>query len=348
MSGWSAGNFTRGNGVNSGSDTWAQDKAASTKILASRHDTHDQILADGINNCIAKDGQNAATANLPMGGYLHSGVGNASARDNYAAANQVQDGSFHYAVPSGTGDAITLTLVPAITAYTAGQSFKFVAQNTNTGATTLNVNGLGAKNIRHAFNSNIVLVGGSIVVGQVCHVVYDGARFRLLSPLSPCIDKVQSTVTASNTTAETTIYTYTVPALTIGKFNLLRLSLYGDVYNNTGGVTLCTFRLKFGGTTIASVTNASISTSSNRAIWRLSTLIEGLDASVQRNSSEFQLTTTAADTGTLTTSNNQYIAGYTNGAADSTVGNDLVFTAQMSSATANFEVRTLGGLLEVL
>lgn len=87
---WSAGAFTRTNGVNSGADTWAQDKAASTKILASRADTHDQDLATGINNCIAKDGQNAATANLPMGGFKHTNVASASADNQYASYGQVK------------------------------------------------------------------------------------------------------------------------------------------------------------------------------------------------------------------------------------------------------------------
>lgn len=345
---WSGGVYSRTNGVHSGSDTWDQDKSAGAKILASRHDTHDQDIATGINNCLTKDGQNAATANLPMGGFLHTGVGSATARNHYSAASQVQDGSFQYAVPGGTGDAITLTLTPAIAAYAAGQAFRFVAQATNTGATTINVNGLGAKNIRHAENSNIVLTGGSIIIGQVCEIVYDGAQFRLIAPRSSCIDKVQTTTTASNTTTETTLYTFTTPALTVPKFRALRLTLYGDVLNSTGGVGLCTFKVKFGGTTIFTLTNASISTSSNRAIWRLSAIIEGLDASVQRDSAEFQLSTGTADTGTLTTSNNQYISGYTNGGADSTVANDLVFTAQMNSASASFEVRSLGGFLELL
>ena len=63
--GWNGtGTFTRSNGTNSGIDTWQDDAASSTKILADRHDTHDQDLADGIQNCLTKDGQSKATAHI--------------------------------------------------------------------------------------------------------------------------------------------------------------------------------------------------------------------------------------------------------------------------------------------
>lgn len=67
--GWNgSGSFERTNGTNTGDDVWEQDKDAGVKITTARHDTHDQDLADGIENCLAKDGQNAMTANLNMGG----------------------------------------------------------------------------------------------------------------------------------------------------------------------------------------------------------------------------------------------------------------------------------------
>ena len=46
---WSAGNYTRTNGVYTGSVVWTNDLQASIKIVAARHDVHDQDLADGIN-----------------------------------------------------------------------------------------------------------------------------------------------------------------------------------------------------------------------------------------------------------------------------------------------------------
>jgi hypothetical protein len=43
--------------------------------LATRHDTHDQDLATGINAALAKDGSNAATANLNAGGFKVTNLG---------------------------------------------------------------------------------------------------------------------------------------------------------------------------------------------------------------------------------------------------------------------------------
>lgn len=68
---WSAGAYSR----LYGSTGWVDDRDAGTKILATRHDAHDQDLADGINNALAKDGSNAATADISMGGNQITNLG---------------------------------------------------------------------------------------------------------------------------------------------------------------------------------------------------------------------------------------------------------------------------------
>ena len=64
---WSGGSFTRTDGTRTGSTVWAQAKAAAVKIISADHDTHDQDLATGINQCINKDGSNTVTGNLDLG-----------------------------------------------------------------------------------------------------------------------------------------------------------------------------------------------------------------------------------------------------------------------------------------
>jgi hypothetical protein len=59
---WSGGTYTRTNGTYNGAGVWASDAAALIKIQSSRHDTHDQDLATGINACVAKDGSNTITS----------------------------------------------------------------------------------------------------------------------------------------------------------------------------------------------------------------------------------------------------------------------------------------------
>lgn len=59
-----SGNFTRSNGTQTGSETWADARDAGNNITASQHDTHDQDLADGINACLTKNGETKPTADF--------------------------------------------------------------------------------------------------------------------------------------------------------------------------------------------------------------------------------------------------------------------------------------------
>ena len=83
----------------------------------------------------------------------------------------------------GSANAQTITAAPAIAAYAAGQKFSFIAGYTNTSTATLNVNGLGTKNIYYA-QTKAALKGNEIIAGSVYSVVYDGTQFLLLNTLA--------------------------------------------------------------------------------------------------------------------------------------------------------------------
>jgi hypothetical protein len=176
---WTAGTFTRTDGTRTGATTWQQADAAAVDIVAPDHDAHDEDLAQGIDNCLTKDGQNSPSADLPMNAKKHTGVANAALRTQYAAAGQVQDNALCRATDSGAADAYALTLSPAITAYATGQRFSFVAGNTNTGASTLDVNSVGTKAIQKL---GAALVAGDITAGDVVVLEYDGTQFQMVSP----------------------------------------------------------------------------------------------------------------------------------------------------------------------
>ena len=53
--------------------------------------------------------QTNPVANLPMAGYIHTGVGNALLRTSYPSAGQVQDGALTYLTPVSGTDTITAT-----------------------------------------------------------------------------------------------------------------------------------------------------------------------------------------------------------------------------------------------
>lgn len=152
---------------------------SSTTISSSDWNSTLDDLETALTNSLAKDGQTTPTANLPMGGFKHTGVADTAARTEYAKASQVQDGSFTYLTsPSGT-DTITATGPISLAAYAAGQSFRFKAAGTNTGATTININSLGAK----AIQKNLAaLVAGDITANDIVEIVYDGTQFQMVSP----------------------------------------------------------------------------------------------------------------------------------------------------------------------
>ena len=137
-------------------------------------------IATALTQSLAKDGQTTPTANLPMGGYKHTGAAAGSARTDYATISNLQDGTGIYvSTVGGTADVITLTPSPAITSYTAGQFFSFLSSGANTTNVTVNVSGLGAKAITK--NGTTALVANDIPSGALISIIYDGTRFQLVS-----------------------------------------------------------------------------------------------------------------------------------------------------------------------
>ncbi|MEN6621500.1 MAG: LamG-like jellyroll fold domain-containing protein [Smithella sp.] len=112
------------------------------------------------------------TSDLTIGTLDESG--NLFTPSNAATIN----GSTNYAVATGSSNAYAITVTPARTTYTQGEVFYFKANFTNTGAVTLNVSALGAKNIYKRVTQP--LVGGDIPVDAIVAVVYDGTNFQLL------------------------------------------------------------------------------------------------------------------------------------------------------------------------
>lgn len=87
-----------------------------------------------------------------------------------------QDGSKLYAVATGTNTYV-ITLTPAPTAYAAGNVYVVKFTNANTGASTINVNSLGAKSI--VKGGATALAAGDITAGHTCLLMYDGTNFQI-------------------------------------------------------------------------------------------------------------------------------------------------------------------------
>jgi len=96
-----------------------------------------------------------------------------------------EGGSTIYIGGTSTGSAnaqLIASTTPTGFSLTAGKRVTFIAGFSNTGATTLNVNSLGAINLYRRTQLGISsVVGGELVVGQLVEAVYDGSQFQLLN-----------------------------------------------------------------------------------------------------------------------------------------------------------------------
>jgi hypothetical protein len=89
---WAAGSYTKGN---NGTGGWVGDASLGIGIEAGRHDTQDNDFATGINQCLNKDGSNAATGNLNLGGFIPTNIAaGTAAAPAICAGNDVNTGVF--------------------------------------------------------------------------------------------------------------------------------------------------------------------------------------------------------------------------------------------------------------
>lgn len=166
-------------------------------------------LATAITNSLAKNGETVPTANLPMGGFKLTGLG-----AGIAAGQSLRYEQTLAIATTGSANAYVLTSGSSFSAYATGMIFRIIPNFTNTGAATINIDSIGAKNI---FLGGTAAGAGQIISGQVYLIAYDGVQFQLLgsggatdSPLGIAEGRLTLTtavpVTISDVTAATTIY----------------------------------------------------------------------------------------------------------------------------------------------
>lgn len=91
----------------------------------------------------------------------------------------VKNNSLITGYDAGTTDDYAITL-PDFNGYVTGMTAFFKANTANTGATTLNINGYGAKAVVKAIST--ALSNNDILALMWCYVIYDGTNFILLNP----------------------------------------------------------------------------------------------------------------------------------------------------------------------
>ena len=74
------------------------------------------------------------------------------------------------------------TAVPPYTSYLSGMTISFVPVATNTGAVTIDIDGLGAKNIY--YDNATSLAANAIIAGKIVSLEYDGTRFQMTNSVT--------------------------------------------------------------------------------------------------------------------------------------------------------------------
>jgi hypothetical protein len=103
----------------------------------------------------------------------------------------------------GAANAYTLTPANALTAYGTKMLAVFCPTASNTGASTLNISGLGAKAIVSV--SGVALAAGDLTAGRYYTAFYDGTQFRLDNVTQNYVDQIviSGTVPGVNDPANT-------------------------------------------------------------------------------------------------------------------------------------------------
>lgn len=178
-------------------NTAGQPVVSGTVISSTAFNALTADLATGLSTCLTKDGQTTPTANIPMGSNKITGLAVGTDATDAATLAQVQSTTAKLIGSVSGTDTITGSLTPSLAAYAAGQMFYFVAAGDNTGAVTLNINSLGAKNVTKG--GTTALSAGDIKSGQTVAVIYDGTRFQILSVTTGDITFSANTISTANT-----------------------------------------------------------------------------------------------------------------------------------------------------
>lgn len=187
---------------------------------------------------------------------------------------------------TGSANAQTLSYTVAPTAYVTGDIYGFMvgAGLTNTGATTLNVNGLGAKNI---FIGSNTLQGGELRENQFVLVGYDGTQFQLLRGIVPATGGfTPADPTGTTSAAGVMMGIGSTCSITPTVSGAIVVHVVGDVAADAAGSSQMQIRYGSGaapanaaaltGTTSGSLVAVTTSTANERASFALVGYVTGL------------------------------------------------------------------------
>lgn len=271
---------------------------------------------------------------------------------------------------TGTPNAYAVTLTPTPVALATGNFVGITSSFTNTGNSTINVNGLGAKNIQLGSTG---LFSGAITTNSVVGMVYNGTSFDTVYrsdgvttsatgnkiPLRlPTGDITVTSLPTNSTDAasknyvdthagilsqsttpitssvldtnENTMATISIAGGILGTTGAIRIVMNGTWAGSTGGRVL-TLKLKYGGNTAVTIAATDTTTSANGNFTWTSIMYAAGATNSQKTRSLYQQSATVS---TLSPTGNQFfITSSATTATDSTAVQNLLLTSQLNSTS---------------
>lgn len=142
---------------------------------------------------------------------------------------QPSDEIYYGGQTTGAANTYVMSTTSGLSAYAAGQMFVFLSHQNSTGASTLNVDGLGAKAIKTTWSTGLDTLVRDIYAGQIVVVVYNGTDMILVSAPSNGFKTWTPTLGASGS------MTYTGTSVDYAKYWRLG-KLYWFILRFTGTV----------------------------------------------------------------------------------------------------------------
>ena len=196
-----------GSGVFNRLYNWVTDRNDGVPITASRMDGELDGMATGLSTCLTKDGQTTPTANIPLGGFKITNLGDAT-NDTDALNRQTGDGRYH---PIGA----TTTTDNAVARYNgtvgATQNSGVIIDDTDniTGAATLTLPNTGLHVLDTNASHDLIIAPGSDLTADHTLSLVTGDADRTLTltgnlAMSGAYNLTLTQTAATNVTLPTT------------------------------------------------------------------------------------------------------------------------------------------------
>lgn len=143
---------------------------------------------------------------------------------------EIQNGTVIYALDTGTANAVVLNMTPDVTAYAEGQKFRSHKLVTNTGAVTIDIDGLGPVALNAPDGS--ALLAGQLAAGQPFEVIrHTSSQFRVTSaiPLTGSLPE--------GYLRDPTVTRDTADSITVGSFQAAPLTASAPVATTSASLT---------------------------------------------------------------------------------------------------------------